>query len=651
MAHLIELEGVRRDYGSGSQIVSALGGLDLSIDAGEFVAIVGTSGSGKSTLMNILGCLDRPTGGAYRIAGHDTARLEPDELAALRREHFGFIFQRYHLMGELDAVGNVEIPAIYAGRPRGDRQKRARALLGQLGLSDRLDHHPSELSGGQQQRVSIARALMNGGEVILADEPTGALDSRSGAEMLRILDELNAQGHTVILVTHDMQVASHARRIVELKDGEIVADRRTGADTDQANAKDTFALKPGRASWSAWIDRFGEASRMAITSIVSHRLRSFLTMLGIIIGIASVVSIVALGQGSRDRVMKNISALGSNTIGIFPGASAGDVRSAAVQTLTARDVDALTGQSFADSVTPSANTSAMVRYGDVQSNGTVNGVGEQYFRVQGVNIAQGVAFDAQAVQDRAQEAVIDDNTRAKLFPHGENPLGQVILLGSVPVRIVGVAEKRDSGFFADQNLNVFVPYTTVMGRMTGQSYLRSISIRVPDSITSDAAQAAIDQFMQVRHGRKDFYLQSSDSVRKTIDTTLATLTLLITAVAGISLLVGGIGVMNIMLVSVRERTREIGVRCAVGARRSDIMSQFLIEAVVICLLGGGIGVSLALGLGALVSRAPNAPIQMIFSPGSMVVAFGVSTLIGLTFGFFPARSAARLDPVEALARE
>ena len=651
MDALIDLKDVWRDYGSGDHVVSALRGLSLSIQPGEYVAIVGASGSGKSTLMNILGCLDRATRGDYRIAGHNTAHLDPDELAALRREHFGFIFQRYHLMGELDAVGNVEIPAIYAGRDRAYRRKRAKEILGQLGLSDRLTHHPNELSGGQQQRVSIARALMNGGEVILADEPTGALDSKSGAEMLRILDELNARGHTIILVTHDMDVAAHARRIVELKDGEIIADRRTAGDDGAARAPDAFALRQGGISWRAFADRFVEASRMAITSITSHRLRSFLTMLGIIIGIAAVVSIVGLGQGARARVEKNISALGSNTIDIFPGTGAGDVRSAAVQTLTSRDADALAGQSFVDSVTPSANTSAMVRYQDIQSNGTVNGVGDQYFRVRGVNIAQGVAFDANDVAERAQVAVIDDNTRAKLFPHGENPLGQVIILGSVPVRIVGVAEKRDNSFFADQNLNVFVPYTTVTGRMTGQSYLRSITVRVPESTTSDAAQAAIDHFMQVRHGRKDFFLQSSDSVRKTIDTTLATLTLLIAAVAGISLLVGGIGVMNIMLVSVRERTREIGVRSAVGARRSDILSQFLIEAVVICLVGGGIGVALSLGLGALIGSNPNAAIPMIFSPMSMVVAFGVSTLIGLTFGFFPARSAARLDPVEALARE
>ena len=651
MTALIELKGVRRDYGSGDHVVSALGGLDLQIQPGEFVAIVGASGSGKSTLMNILGCLDRPTAGAYRIAGHDTANLDPDELAALRREHFGFIFQRYHLMGELDAVGNVEIPAIYAGRDRGDRRTRARALLSQLGLADRLDHHPSELSGGQQQRVSIARALINGGEVILADEPTGALDSRSGAEMLRILDELNAQGHTVILVTHDMEVASHAHRIVELKDGEIIADRVTATGAGRSGDKAAFVLTQARVSWRAFADRFLEAGRMAATAITSHRLRSFLTMLGIIIGIASVVSIVSLGQGARERVTKNISQLGSNTIDIYPGTGAGDIRSAAVQTLTSRDADALTGQSFVDSVTPSANTSAMVRFQDIQSNGTINGVGDGYFRVRGVNIAQGEAFNADDVAARAQVAVIDDNTRAKLFPNGENALGQVILLGSVPVRIVGVAEKRDSGFFADQNLNVFVPYTTVMGRMTGQSYLRSITIRVPDGTTSDAAQAAIDHFMQVRHGRKDFFLQSSDSVRKTIDTTLATLTLLITAVAAISLLVGGIGVMNIMLVSVRERTREIGVRSAVGARRSDIMSQFLIEAVMLCLLGGGIGVALSLGLAALVGRLPGGAGLMIFSPMSMLVAFGVSTAIGLTFGFFPARSAARLDPVEALARE
>jgi macrolide transport system ATP-binding/permease protein len=271
--------------------------------------------------------------------------------------------------------------------------------------------------------------------------------------------------------------------------------------------------------------------------------------------------------------------------------------------------------------------------------------------VRGVKLAQGAAFDAKAVRDRAQVAVIDDNTRAKLFPHGESPLGAVILLGGVPVRIVGVAEKRDSGFFVDQNLNVWTPYTTVLGRMTGQSFLRSITVRVPDAMGSDAAQGAIDHFMLRRHGRRDFFLSNSDSIRKTINSTIGTISLLITAVAGIALLVGGIGVMNIMLVSVKERTREIGVRCAVGARRSDILAQFLIEAVFICLVGGALGVGLALGIGQLIRSLAGSAFQPVFSAASMVVAFAVSTLIGVGFGFFPARNAARLDPVEALSRE
>jgi macrolide transport system ATP-binding/permease protein len=648
MPPLIELQHVGRAYGAGDHIVNALRDIDLTIAAGEYVAIVGASGSGKSTLMNILGCLDRPTTGSYRIAGRDTAQLQPDELSALRRERFGFVFQSYHLMGQLDAVGNVEIPSIYAGQARSARRARARALLQQLGLGDRMHHRPSELSGGQQQRVSIARALMNGGQVILADEPTGALDSKSGAEMLHVLDTLNARGHTVILVTHEVSVAQHARRVVELKDGRIVADRRSAPEQADHGLD---AIVPMRAARGASADRFVEAGRMAVTSILAHRLRSFLTMLGIIIGIASVVAIVALGEGSRQRVLKDISSLGTNTIDVYPGTSFGDVRSTAVQTLTSHDADALAQQGFVDSVTPSTSASLLIRYGGIESNGTVNGVGAQYFRVKAVTIARGVAFDETAVSDRAQAAVVDDNTRAKLFPHGEDPLGQVVLLGTVPVRIVGVAEKRDSGFFADQNLNVWVPYTTVQARLTGQSYLRSITVRVPDSVPSDAAQAAIDHFLAQRHGSKDFFLSNSDSVRKTINSTMATLRLLVTTVAAISLIVGGVGVMNIMLVSVSERTREIGVRSAVGARRSDILSQFLIEAVLICLVGGTIGLALALALGQLVKSLPGSQYSMIFSPLSMIVAFGVSTLIGLCFGYFPARRAAGLDPVLALARE
>jgi macrolide transport system ATP-binding/permease protein len=645
---LLSLRALRREFPAGEETIAVLKDIDLGIASGEMVAIVGASGSGKSTLMNILGCLDRPTTGSYRVAGRETGQLDADELAELRREHFGFIFQRYHLLSDLNALGNVEVPAIYAGRDRGARHERAAALLGRLGLSDRLTHRPGQLSGGQQQRVSIARALMNGGRVILADEPTGALDTHSGAEVMKILEELHAEGHTIIIVTHDMQVAEHADRIIEISDGVIVADRKKPS---AAIPVATLAAPPkGRNSFGAVWDRFGEAFRMAILAMSSHRLRTFLTMLGIIIGIASVVSVVALGEGSRLQVLKNISAIGTNTIEIFSGSGFGDQRAARVRTLVPSDADALAQQVYVDSVTPTLNTSATLRFGNVAVTGTINGVGEQYFRVRGIEIAQGRAFDDGGVASLAQEVVIDDNTKKQLFPNTPNPVGEVILLGAVPCRVVGVAKKTESAFGNTEALNVYVPYTAAMSRILGQNYLRSITVRVSDDVDTKIAEQGVNTLLKQRHGVVDFYVLNTDTIRQTIESTTQTMTLLISAIALISLIVGGIGVMNIMLVSVTERTREIGVRMAVGARQGDIRQQFLIEAVLVCLLGGILGIGLALAIGWGFSRS-NSTFQMVYSTTSMVAAFACSTLIGVIFGFLPASNAARLDPVDALARE
>lgn len=652
---LLEVTDLTREFLAGEGTVQILKGINLKIYAGELVAIVGQSGSGKSTLMNILGCLDKPSAGSYLVSGRETRQLEPDELAQLRREYFGFIFQRYHLLGDLSASGNVEVPAIYAGVDSHLRQQRSAELLSELGLEERLHHRPSQLSGGQQQRVSIARALMNGGDVILADEPTGALDKNSGVEVMRILRELNAKGHTIILVTHDMNVAKNATRIIEISDGNIISDRaNTPENTDPDLEHHPLQRNPQKktSAWRSFFDRLGEAFRMALLAMNAHRMRTFLTMLGIIIGIASVVSVVALGNGSQKQILENISSLGTNTITVYQGRGFGDTsRASQVKTLVPADADALAEQPYVDGVSPSANTSVTLRFKDTEASATVNGVSEDFFYVRGMTFKSGQPFDKDGVTQRAQDVVIDTNTEKTFFADGTNPVGQVILLGSVPSRIIGVIDAQQGFMGNSDSLNVYLPYSTVMSRMLGQSNVRSIIVRIKDEYPSSAAENAILTLLEQRHGAQDVFTQNSDSIRETIQQTTATMTLLISAIAVISLVVGGIGVMNIMLVSVTERTQEIGVRMAVGARQSDILQQFLIEAILVCLLGGVLGVLLSLGIGQIIGHFAKGIIEMSYSTTSIVAAFVCSSLIGIVFGFLPARNAAQLDPVAALARE
>lgn len=668
---LIRLKGIERRYQSGEHEVTVLHPLDLAIDAGEMVAIVGASGSGKSTLMNLLGCLDRPSGGQYLFRGQDTATLDALSLARLRCHHFGFIFQRYHLLPHLDAAANVEIPAIYAGTARLDRQARARTLLTRLGLQDRSHHRPGQLSGGQQQRVSIARALANGGEVILADEPTGALDSQSGKEVMAILKELHAQGHTIILVTHDMAVASHADRIITLRDGRVVEDSGHRATDDNAASPSGAPAHPlpgdgsqlaapsvgqdaqstgaaVRTASRGW-DRYREAGRMALHAMLAHRMRTFLTMLGIIIGIAAVVSVVALGQGARAKVIDDINAMGTNTIDIFPGKDWGDEKAASIQTLNERDLDALLGQPYLEGASPQIATSGQLRYRNKTSSGSVIGVGNDFFRVKGMTLTQGRLLDERDIRNRTAVAVVDGKTIESLLGKVD-PVGQVVLVGTLPVRIVGVVTQETGFGRSSQSVNVWLPYSAVMSRLLSQQHFTQITIRVKDGVQPALAEQAAVALLTQRHGVKDFFTFSSDSIVKSVEKTTATLTLLVSAIAVISLIVGGVGVMNIMLVSVVERTREIGIRIAVGARQSDILQQFLIEAVMVSLLGGLLGIGLALLIGALFSLLVES-FQMRFSLFSILMAFGCSSLIGILFGYLPARNAARLDPVEALARE
>ncbi len=676
---IMELNGIIREFAAGEQTIRILHGIDLTIYQGEMVAIIGQSGSGKSTLMNILGCLDKATAGEYLIFGKSVKQLDADELAKLRREHFGFIFQRYHLLGDIDARDNVAVPAVYAGMDNKVRAQRAEQLLTDLGLGDKVHNRPSQLSGGQQQRVSVARALMNGGDVILADEPTGALDSKSGKDVLQILNNLNAQGHTVIMVTHDPSIAEQAERVIELKDGHVIADYRNEhfkrsysseievADVDTPNtatsapvtATETLSSsssalhKKQKSRFGSLIDRLSEAFRMSILAMRAHKMRTLLTMLGIIIGIASVVSVVGLGQGSQQQILSNISSLGTNTITVIDGYPYGDPRRRYNDdNLTPDDAKAVADQPYVVSVSPQLDTSASVRYRNVQESASISGVGSGYLEVTGEKLALGQGFDEQSISLRMQDVIIDDNAKGTFFPDLENPIGEVLLIGNVPGRVIGVLEPKDNAFSrSSDSPTIYMPYTTMMSRIVGGENIDRFVVLIDNQISTSAAESAISELIEGRHGADDFRTQNSDSIRQTIESTTNTMTLLISSIAIISLVVGGIGVMNIMLVSVTERTNEIGVRMAVGARQSDIMQQFLIEAVLVCILGGGLGVLLAFLIGEGINSIGSDSFSVIYSPTSIIAAFACSTLIGVVFGFLPARNAAKLNPVEALSRD
>ena len=641
---LIECKNINRFFGTGASRVHVLKDVSLSIEKGDFVAIIGQSVSCKSTLMNILGCLDTATSGSYQIDGIETSQMEPDELAALRRKRFGFIFQRYNLLGALNARDNVALPSVYAGVKQKERAARAEKLLDDLGLQGKEENKPSELSGGQQQRVSIARALMNGGEIILADEPTGALDTKSGENVMEILHALHRQGHTIIMVTHDPNIAANANRVIEIRDGQIIADNSKNPDIPPSPIESIQE----KTSWSFYQDQFMEAFKMSVQAIVAHKMRSLLTMLGIIIGIASVVSVVALGRGSQEKILQDITSIGTNTISIFPGRGFGDRRSSRIKTLTIEDANVIGKQSYVDSATPQTSSSGTLTYRNTDLTAQLYGVGDQYFDVRGLKLSEGRLFDAVDVKEYGQLVVIDQNTKKKLF-EGVDPLGKVILFKKRPLTVIGVVEEQNS-FGSSDSLMLFAPYTTVMHQITGESYTNSIIVKVKDDASSQVAEKSLTELLTVRHGTVDFFMRNSDSIKQTVESATGTMTLLISCIALISLVVGGIGVMNIMLVSVTERTKEIGVRMAIGARRSNILQQFLIEAVLICLIGGLVGVLLSGVIGVVFNQFVT-DFAMSFSIVSIIAAVVCSTVIGVIFGFMPANRASKLNPIDALAHD
>lgn len=646
--HVISLRAVSKRYVQGETAVHALRSVSLDVVAGEFVAIVGASGSGKSTLLNVLGCLDQVTEGDYKLMGTSVAGLSPDALAAARRNHFGFVFQQYNLLPALTAMANVALPGMYAGGSRGDCEKRAAELLKQVGLGERLHHRPSQLSGGQQQRVSIARSLMNGGDIILADEPTGALDSASGKEMLALLKELNRSGHTVIVVTHDMGVAAHADRVIEMRDGEIVADKRSSVTGERVSGAGKTQDRVSR-SLSSWVTRCIQSAGAAASSLRNNRLRTALSLVGISIGIAAVTAIVAVSDATKANIEDKLSSFLSGRLLVTvgnPSLPPGQV----AKLISQADRTALARVPGVRAVKLERESVQSVRHAGTESAMTVVGGDSQVVSSRKYVVSEGRNLSDLDGDRASQVVVIDDKARDRLFGPDASAVGRELLVGTVPAIVAGVVHNDGAAAFGSRTGLVFMPESTYVKTLDSGQDVSRLTVLVEDKADPGAVRRDMVRALTANHGAEDFEVNNLAAEFSKIGKVTMIMTVAFSGIAAISLVVGGVGVMNIVLVSVSERTREIGVRMAIGARRSDVKLQFLIESVMLCCAGGGFGVLLAWLITRGISSS-SSELQVGISGTGLAIAFSVSTFIGLVSGVLPARRAAAMNPVAALARD
>jgi len=654
---MIELRHVTKTYKMGTIEVHALQDVSLKINAGEFVAIMGPSGSGKSTVLHIVGFLDRPDSGAYLLGGRDITELGDDELAILRNRLAGFVFQQFHLLPRISAVENAELPLIYAGRRH--LKEKAHEKMKEVGLAQRESHHPNELSGGEQQRVAIARSLVNEPFIIFADEPTGNLDTKSEEEIIALLEDLNKKGKTIIMVTHEQEIAARAQRIIRMRDGEIVADERkkpkrknTKAISQELSIDAILSESRQTLAQAAFIDHF----RQALHAIVSHKMRSFLSMVGILIGIASVIAMLALGQGAKESITKQLSSLGSNLLSIRPGASQmGGValEAGAVTRFTLQDADAVAKLAEISKASPSVSGRGQLVYSNKNWNTQILGTGINYAPMRASIPAIGRFFTEEELRRRDKLVILGTTVVNNLFGDA-NPISATIKINRINFKVIGILPKKGATAFRDQDDVAVMPVTTAMYRVLGKQYVDSIDAEVREPALMDQAQDAIRNLVIKRHnltkGRQDtFNIRNMADIQATLQSTTKTMTWLLGSIAAISLLVGGIGIMNIMLVSVSERTREIGLRKAIGARKMDIMVQFLIEAVLMTMSGGIAGIICGIGMSFLLALLAGWATKV--SIFAMVLATTFSLFVGVGFGLWPARQAAQLNPIEALRYE
>ena len=657
MIHMLELVNVHRTYQIGDSTVHALRGVSVTIEQGEFVAVMGASGSGKSSLLQILGLLDNPDNGEFLIFGNNVNTLSEDEKAGVRNNVAGFVFQQFHLLQRMDIVDNVRLPYIYSGI-KGDFRQEAIKRLRMVGLDNRIDHTPNQLSGGEQQRVAIARALVRDPLIIFADEPTGNLDTKNSAEIMKILQGLNAEGKTIIMVTHEKEIAAYAKRIITMRDGIIVSDEcKPGMEPIAAVSGDTAFDIRAAEKGSLWQDgRFVGFIAQAFQAILANKMRSFLSVLGILVGVASVIAMMALGDGAKEAMQEQLKSMGSNMLSIRAGSA--KIRGAAqgagaVARFTFLDVDAIASlHTLVKNASGVVNGNGMIVFGNKNWTTGLNGVGYDYGTMRAAIPSIGRWFTPEEIQTREKVAIIGVTVVKQLFENN-NPLGKTVKINRINFTVIGIAPAKGFSGPQDQDDVVFIPVTTAMYRVLGKTYLSGIFVEVTQPTLIERATNAISELIRKRHRLKadddSFNIRDMTEVQQMLSSTTQTMSLLLGSIAAISLVVGGIGIMNIMLVSVTERTREIGLRKAIGARKNDIMLQFLVESVGMTVSGGFIGIILGIGVSLVLSFFAGWAVKT--SLISVVLATAFSALTGIFFGLWPARKAADLKPVEALRYE
>ncbi len=660
---LIEARNLTKVYCRSNVEVQALRGVSLKVNRGEFLSIVGPSGSGKTTLMDILGCLSRPTSGIYCLEGYDVSEINDDDLSNIRKRKIGFVFQTFNLIPRMNAISNVELPLLYSGVGEEKRREKAMNALRRVGLEKRAYHDPNELSGGEQQRVAIARALINNPSIIFADEPTGNLDSKTGKEIMALFEKLHQEGKTIIMVTHDANVADYAERSIKIKDGKIEEEK-----VRKKLAKKKAAFVEEKLGDASLIGSIISGFVSGYKGLLANKLRSFLTVLGIIIGVGAVIGVMGVGEGAKRNITSQIEKLGSNVVSIFYRRP--DSKAQALQWrgrskgLTYDDAIALKEElNFITEIAPEVRTNVTVKYRDEDWDTEVVGTLPSYQIVNNHSVQEGRFFTEDELNSWAKVCVIGKTIKDELFGE-EDPIGKEIKIRNMRFTIIGIMEEKGSVGWRDFDDRIFIPLFTAQKRITGEDdVVRAIEAQTTGLLPTDITEERVKQLLLKRHNQvEDFRIRNREEFRETIEQTASTFKIMLSGIAAISLIVGGIGIMNIMLVSVTERTREIGIRKAIGAKRIDILVQFLIESVIVSLSGGFLGIffgiifantvgNMMVGAGAIGPRFLSQGGQSVVTPASVLLAFFFAVVIGIFFGMYPANKASKMDPVQALRYE